>query len=299
VGGRTANEDTFVVFSSAIPSAAAASKKEVTVAAVFDGHAGDAVSRLAADSFQGFFEEALKACSGDISAALKAAIAALDAAAFSAWQRDGVSSGSTLLVAVETETEVWLASVGDSEAVLCEGGKAVKPCARHGLDNADELARFAAAGVAVSADAIQGCDVTLTRALGNWHLGAPFKARGADGSSGLLAAGEGEGRISLRQQCRPPQRGMFADRDRQALSASPLLAPFLQSPRSPSSRRARAKSSWCWPPTACGTTAGPRTTPSWTPAASCAPPAAATPTPAPPRWSRASRTGRPTTSPWW
>ncbi|KAG1679125.1 hypothetical protein FOA52_000480 [Chlamydomonas sp. UWO 241] len=81
-------------------------------------------------------------------------------------------AGSTAVTAVICRSTLWVASVGDSRAVLCRGGAAVALTEDHKPEREDEAARVQAAGgrILFNRGARVGGVLAMTRALGDHHL---------------------------------------------------------------------------------------------------------------------------------
>jgi protein phosphatase 2C family protein 2/3 len=186
VGGRAAQDDRATAFSLRLRDG-----RRVSAAAVADGHHGAAVAQLAADLLPAALAAALDAHPGDAAAALRAAVRALDDAAYAAHAAGRLpTGGATLLVHLLTPRALYTANVGDCKGVLSARGAPTPLSEAHNPPVPAEAARFAAAGVPCHPDHIGGSDVNVCRSLGDYDLGRPLKWRDGPGAppAGPLSA---------------------------------------------------------------------------------------------------------------
>ena len=80
-------------------------------------------------------------------------------------------SGSTAVCVLVTPTHVTCASVGDSRAVLCRGGRAIALSEDHKPENEAEKARIVAAGGHVENNRVNG-QLAMSRAIGDFSYKA-------------------------------------------------------------------------------------------------------------------------------
>jgi len=92
--------------------------------AIYDGHGGQLCSDYAAANLHKLF--CAEHTNGkDIPSAIKAAIAGLEKNWTAKALQDDLIDGTTACIAIIDQDKLTIANVGDSEAVLCRGGKAV------------------------------------------------------------------------------------------------------------------------------------------------------------------------------
>ncbi|KAL6778794.1 hypothetical protein ACKKBF_B04620 [Auxenochlorella protothecoides x Auxenochlorella symbiontica] len=171
-GGRASNDDRHILFSTAV-----AGRPRCTVVAVLDGHHAHHVAAAVRDELPRAFVAA-QAAARDLAAALSSAVRALDEHVHGLYAAGAVSTGGTTLLAhVLSDGVLYTANVGDCKGMLSVrgAGEALNTC--HNPDVPGERARFADAGVAVSADFILASDINVCRSIGDWDLGSPLKWR--------------------------------------------------------------------------------------------------------------------------
>ena len=105
--------------------------------AVFDGHGGSAVARLAARRFPALFRDAL---AGGPEAALRAALAGVHREA------EGLRGGAAAATFYVDGPLVTVANAGDAHVVTVSGDTAVRLTEEHRITNEAELHRGVAAG---------------------------------------------------------------------------------------------------------------------------------------------------------
>ena len=131
--------------------------------AVFDGHAGQKCAQINKVLMPVFAKKHFNAATGSIG--FENAFADLDNAMRAKGLPD--ESGSTAVVVFVTPTHVTCASVGDSRAVLCRGGKCVSLSFDHKPNNELEKLRITAAGGHTENNRVNG-QLAMSRALGDY-----------------------------------------------------------------------------------------------------------------------------------
>ncbi|RMZ57553.1 hypothetical protein APUTEX25_001753 [Auxenochlorella protothecoides] len=167
-GGRASNDDRHILFSTAVAGPPALHR---------DGHHAHHVAAAVRDELPRAFVAA-QAAARDLAAALSSAVRALDEHVHGLYAAGAVSTGGTTLLAhVLSDGVLYTANVGDCKGMLSVrgAGEALNTC--HNPDVPGERARFADAGVAVSADFILASDINVCRSIGDWDLGSPLKWR--------------------------------------------------------------------------------------------------------------------------
>lgn len=173
--------------------------------AVFDGHRGKEVAALAASALHVELCELLRphgdGTRGDrgdsnVSSALRDAFSQCHKHA----QVQGLHDGATALVFITLEGVGWCANAGDSRAVLCREGKALRLSQDHKASDPDEFARIQAAGGLVKFGCINGM-LAVSRGLGDLDFCSkgfsqePFVASPVDlrdaGNQFLIMASDG------------------------------------------------------------------------------------------------------------
>ena len=165
-GAKKPNEDTM----------SAITEGTVAVVCVFDGHGGPQCSRYVEARLPEIIHTKAGALGGDsaaISAMLKEEFATIDGLIKEeGWARD---TGSTGTVCVVTATEIIVANVGDSPAVVFTAeGVLINTTVDHDCDNPEEAARVIAAGGHVTAEEgdvkrVNG-ELAVSRAFGDFSL---------------------------------------------------------------------------------------------------------------------------------
>ena len=165
-GWRSEMEDAHIV-SLGLP----AGDDVVDLFAVFDGHGGDDVARVAAKKTAKMLREALESDeTRDVEAALRHVLPALDARILSGEFGIDRDAGSTAVLAVLTTRALIVANVGDSRCVACIDGRAVPLSQDHAPELRGERRRAAQAGLPMIVDEdgtprIGG--LAMSRALGD------------------------------------------------------------------------------------------------------------------------------------
>lgn len=155
-GQRKQNEDRTVYASERILDDA------VAYFGVYDGHGGAHVADFLVDELHGAIFEHLRNSPRDLSRSLASAFADVDDAIF---QRQ-LESGSTAVAVLIRGATAVIASVGDSQAVLCSRGKATNCCALHTPSAPAERTRILAANGKISEGRIFGF-LGVSRAFGD------------------------------------------------------------------------------------------------------------------------------------
>jgi protein phosphatase 1G len=78
----------------------------------------------------------------------------------------GSNSGTTAVVGLLRDRELYVANAGDSRCVVCRGGEAVDMSIDHKPDDEIEKARISAAGGKISWDGRVNGGLNLSRAIG-------------------------------------------------------------------------------------------------------------------------------------
>mmetsp|Transcript_20134 Transcript_20134/g.60767 ORF Transcript_20134/g.60767 Transcript_20134/m.60767 type:complete len:492 (-) Transcript_20134:1012-2487(-) len=200
IGARVEMQDCHIGYDSYLDPAGCVSAGAAAVAShafygVFDGHGGTAAAHFVRHRLPGSTLE--QSCfDTDTSSALSAAFLEVDREYHEQYQRacrDGepsCSSGTTALVAVIRGNHLVVANAGDSRAVLSRAGKAVELSSDHKPHKECERRRIFAAGGTVCNEQRIGGELTVSRAIGDYHLDNLKVCR--DGSLGgpLTAAPE-------------------------------------------------------------------------------------------------------------
>eukprot|EP00300_Choanocystis_sp_HF-7_P000194 c10168_g1_i1.p1 GENE.c10168_g1_i1~~c10168_g1_i1.p1 ORF type:complete len:364 (+),score=66.85 c10168_g1_i1:154-1245(+) len=120
--------------------------------ALFDGHGGRETAEYCAAHLQGALMRSPHFAS-DPGAALTEAVAAMEAGCLALCSEEKTGDGTTLVAMYVRGTELWVANVGDSEAVLASGGGAEALTEIHNpAKNPAEIERVRADGGNVMAD---------------------------------------------------------------------------------------------------------------------------------------------------
>jgi len=132
--------------------------------AVFDGHGGSAVARLAARRFPALFRDAL---AGGPEAALRAALAGVHREA------EGLRGGAAAATFYVDGPLVTVANAGDAHVVTVSGDTAVRLTEEHRITNEAELHRVVAAGATIWGPYVclpSGDGLMVTRSLGDFEF---------------------------------------------------------------------------------------------------------------------------------
>lgn len=135
--------------------------------AVFDGHAGDKCSSIARFALPALAKKHYKPTTDaeELKTFFTTIFAELD---HSLKGKLPDSSGSTAVLVLVTDKVVACASVGDSRALLCRGGKCVALTEDHKPDTPHEKARIIAAGGHVENNRVNG-QLAMSRAIGDFQ----------------------------------------------------------------------------------------------------------------------------------
>lgn len=170
---------------------------------VFDGHGGEKCSEFVANQLSDLlFQDS--AFGSDVEGSLVRAFGKVEAAWTTVANDKNLDGGTTALVAVFVgsnakgggHTDLYVANVGDSEAVLCRGGKAVAASSPHNMKkNESERTRIKEAGGVIYKNRIghpalnpQFFSIAVTRAIGDLIYKDPGFTKGK--CSGLTAEPE-------------------------------------------------------------------------------------------------------------
>jgi protein phosphatase len=132
--------------------------------AVFDGHAGAKCAAMNKALMPVFAKKHYDEQKKDVD--FTKAFVELDNAMRSKGLPDG--SGSTAVAVFVSPTRVTCASVGDSRALLCRGGRTIALSEDHKPENAGERERILAAGGHVENNRVNG-QLAMSRALGDYQ----------------------------------------------------------------------------------------------------------------------------------
>lgn len=136
---------------------------------VFDGHGGTVTAQYSASRIVNKIKSTDEFKRGELNEALVTAFLELDdelrKSPLVTMEHD--RSGSTACSALISKTELRVANIGDSRAVLCRGGKAVAMSEDHKPYNPDERRRIERAGGNVTLRRVGG-DLAVSRALGDF-----------------------------------------------------------------------------------------------------------------------------------
>lgn len=134
--------------------------------AVFDGHSGVKAANMCRTLLPLQFNALRKGAVTNLDAALKETYQVLDGKMKGKVADD---SGCTAVTVAVSETHITCASVGDSRAVLCRGGKAIPLAFDHKPKNPEEEARIRAAGGHTEANRVNGM-LAMSRAIGDFKF---------------------------------------------------------------------------------------------------------------------------------
>lgn len=141
--------------------------KDIKILAVFDGHGGDSVSNMLKDEFIPHLKKLLLR-SPEINICLRKAFLDLDNQS----KPIGFSTGSTAVVIVMKENELYIANCGDSEAMMGYKNKNIKILSeRHKVE--DEKSRLVSLGAEITYDdpcARINHTLNLARSIGDHYL---------------------------------------------------------------------------------------------------------------------------------
>eukprot|EP01105_Mastigella_eilhardi_P008567 TRINITY_DN2075_c0_g1_i1.p1 TRINITY_DN2075_c0_g1~~TRINITY_DN2075_c0_g1_i1.p1 ORF type:complete len:817 (+),score=187.21 TRINITY_DN2075_c0_g1_i1:306-2453(+) len=144
---------------------------------VFDGHAGVQVAQYAAQQLPSLLRQQ---CVSEVRPELALGNALGDLQRNIDAQKDALPDGSTAIVAYLTETEVVVANIGDSRAVLCDVNNRAIPLSQdHKPDSPHELKRIVNMGGFVTPNARVLGELALARSLGDNSL-KPYVSADAD-----------------------------------------------------------------------------------------------------------------------
>ncbi|KAI8463922.1 MAG: phosphatase 2C-like domain-containing protein [Monoraphidium minutum] len=170
-------------------------------AAIFDGHNGAGAAELAAARLHVLLaaNPALRTHTGElgppavaraeevaIAAALRSAFGTVDEATLAVSRREGVRDGATALVVLRLGQVLYAAHAGDSRAVLCRDGAALRLTEDHKPQLPRERARIEDAGgrvdfqrcwrvVVEPRDGRPGSGLAVSRSLGDLDFKEPYK----------------------------------------------------------------------------------------------------------------------------
>lgn len=180
-GRRSQMEDRHVAFEdlNALLDVQDADAPEQAFFGVYDGHGGvDAANYTAAQlHLQVTSQEAFKT---DPAAGLRAGFKATDVAFLKKAEREALTSGATACAVLMRPKKLYISWLGDSQAMMCRGGKEVELMVPHKPSNEDEKKRIEDNGGVVvwyGAWRVNGI-LSVARAIGDkklkqWVIGDP------------------------------------------------------------------------------------------------------------------------------
>jgi serine/threonine protein phosphatase PrpC len=163
--------------------------------AIYDGHGGSRCSDFAAQNLHRYFIQERKAEKVEVQEGLRRAIARVEKEWSDRAEKEDLVDGTTACIVIIDEDRLCVANVGDSEAVLCRGGKPFALCEVHNpAKNPKETLRVLAAGGSVRQErvvhprAAGAFSLAVSRAIGD----LPFKHPEFTGGkpSGVIAEPE-------------------------------------------------------------------------------------------------------------
>jgi len=156
-GWRKTNEDAEVV----APDHA----DDLGLFAVFDGHSGVKAGQMCRQLLPIQFDAYRQGKTTDLEATFMKTYQDLDGKMKGKIADD---SGCTAVTVAVTADTITCASVGDSRAVICRGGKAIPLAFDHKPENAEEKARIEKAGGHVANNRVNG-ELAMSRAMGDFR----------------------------------------------------------------------------------------------------------------------------------
>ncbi|KAH9318341.1 hypothetical protein KI387_020110, partial [Taxus chinensis] len=171
IGDRQYMEDTHVCFDNFADKFGCSSLGEGPWAfyGVFDGHGGKHAAHFVCDKLPSLIVKDSHFPS-EVEKAVRRAFLRTDTAFAEACSLDtGLSSGTTALVAMIIGRYLLVANAGDCRAVLSRCGKAIEMSRDHKPGCSRERKRIEASGGYVDDGYLNG-QLTVTRALGDWHM---------------------------------------------------------------------------------------------------------------------------------
>ena len=162
-GRRPTMEDVHHVVRDVYPSG-----EKVSLFFVCDGHSGKHVADLVAVLLPQVLQECeCQRLLSDPATILRDCFVAVDRAVFRKVRgRDG---GATCTAAVLSGATLWIANLGDSRAVACEGGSAIQLSRDHKPFDTSEAHRVESCGGFIAFGRVGGC-LAITRAFGDFEL---------------------------------------------------------------------------------------------------------------------------------
>lgn len=199
---------------------------EATLAVVCDGMGGHDCGHLAADTAARTFVDAFDKASGlTVSARLRSALDAANAAVGELFRKDASYGGTTLLAAYVGGGVLWWVSVGDSPLFIWRFGRLLRPNADHSMRPIfGEMAR---SGVMDFEEAMAQGHSLRSAVTGERIplIDAPSTPLPLLPGDRILLASDGADELLLPSPMRPSVRAMFNDR------SSPLSAAVVESCR--------------------------------------------------------------------
>lgn len=143
-------------------------KNNQFLCAVFDGHGGDAVSKLCRDAFADILYQSMLTCANDMSVSIHNAFKSADCLAKNI---DTPHEGSTACICVITSDKIWFANAGDSMALASIHGKPYMMSYEHKVENEKERI-ISEGGMITYYDGVARVNGTLNvaRAIGDHYL---------------------------------------------------------------------------------------------------------------------------------
>lgn len=165
-GWRPTMEDAHTIVLT-LPRLADGHEEDGAIFSVFDGHCGSKCAQLCSSNMLHWLTQTESYARGDYDKALSEAFVKGDSALRSTLGED--ESGCTAVVALIVKKRLFIASAGDSRALLCKGGKAIALTVDHKPTLPAEKARIEKAGGFVAQNRVNGV-LALSRALGDFPL---------------------------------------------------------------------------------------------------------------------------------
>ena len=100
------------------------SNTKISFYGIFDGYGGSQASKYCEETMHQVLIASLASIS-DPTEAIKFTFSELDKLFLEKAEKESIQGGSTATIAVVIKSQVYVANVGDSEAILCRNGKAV------------------------------------------------------------------------------------------------------------------------------------------------------------------------------
>jgi len=139
--------------------------------AVFDGHGGTQASHFAAETHYKILEELLNETQDDVIYALQQSFKKTQAQMEQNFPSN-FGEGSTALVCLFLKRKLYVSNLGDSRAVMCRGGQAVRLSRDHKPTSIEEERRIRELGGHIQEGRVNG-KLAVSRAFGDFYM-KPF-----------------------------------------------------------------------------------------------------------------------------